>query len=566
MGRLDEAAKQKVVELRKAGLSFRKIKAVLELENIKVSAQAIYLYLREFQGRAPGRVRPLEAGSSTSQAQVQPRVIQESWNNIHLQNLLREASQHGSAGFPAAANFAKHTQANRDTGAKPSRTGETSGGSRPEQQPKGDKEENDIQIISVTSLAQSSQQRTLQTTVTRANTGTASSTLTASGAVMRRRGTPSPATNSMLAARKRLLDKALTQKMKSFHQVASLLRRDHLSVQGSSAVPQSTETYDLTKEQTVMEGHPGGGTAPRHFLTQRPAPIHSLHPLPRVGIHLPNGSPTSLASSAPGTAIIRMQTSGGQGPTRSDKNPSPQQTIQNTGGRGGLQDQIKTLSTEVHSLGLAVKMLVEQQCRLEREHAEQTHIQKQILSTLQTFTSKLGHCSTAQQQQKKTPPPSDLPVSAPSSFNQDAFSFGQGPYSQCSQNQPSYNSLESQENTEAFKLPVLSSSDMNGFPQCSNAENRPLTHTPPQTHMYAAAYPQQPNSQALMPTYTESYVSTYSQSHSQTFIGSESETPDIPSSCSGGILQDCSVSTQPLMNPDQSSVDQEINIIKVEGP
>ncbi|MEQ2158871.1 hypothetical protein GOODEAATRI_016698 [Goodea atripinnis] len=57
MGRLDDAAKHKVVELRKAGLSFRKIKAVLELENIKVSAQAIYLYLREFQGRPPGRDR-----------------------------------------------------------------------------------------------------------------------------------------------------------------------------------------------------------------------------------------------------------------------------------------------------------------------------------------------------------------------------------------------------------------------------------------------------------------------------------------------------------------------------
>ncbi|XP_074552016.1 uncharacterized protein LOC141809097 [Halichoeres trimaculatus] len=566
MGRLDEAAKQKVVELRKAGLSFRKIKAVLELENIKVSAQAIYLYLREFQGRAPGRVRPLEAGVSTSQAQVQPRAgaIQESWNNIHLQNLLREASQH--AGFPAVANFAKHTPTNRDTGAKLSRTGETSGGSRPEQQPEVDKEENDIQIISVTSLAQNSQQRTLQTTVTRANTGAVSSTLTASGAAVRRRVTPSPATSSMLAARKRLLDKALSQKMKSFHQVASLLRRDHLSVQVPSAVTQSTETYDLTNETTVMESQPGGGSAPRRFLTQRPGPVHSLHPLPRVGVHLPNGSPTSLVSSAPGAAIIRMQTSGGQGTTRSDKNPSPQQTVQDTGGRGGLQDQIKTLSTEVHSLGLAVKMLVEQQCRLEREHAEQTQIQKQILSTLQTFTSKLGHCSTAQQQQKKTPPPSDLPVSAPSSFNQDAFSFSQGTYSQCSQNQPSYNSLESLENTEAFKLPVLSPSNMNGFPQCSNADNCPLTHTSPQAQMYAAAYPQQSNSQALMPTYTEPYVSTYSQSHSQTFIGSESEASDIPSSCSAGTLQDCSVSTRPLMNSDHSSVDQEINIIKVEGP
>ncbi len=214
MGRLDDAAKHKVVELRKAGLSFRKIKAVLELENIKVSAQAIYLFLREFQGRPPGRVRPVEAGSSASPAQVRPRAraIQDNWSTIHLQNLLREASHH--AGFTAAANFAKQTSTNSDTGAKPSGSGETSGGSRPEQQHEADKEENDIQIVSVTSLAQNSQQISPESTVTRAETGAVSSTLTASGAFMRRRVTPSPATNSMLAARRRLLDKALSQRIK----------------------------------------------------------------------------------------------------------------------------------------------------------------------------------------------------------------------------------------------------------------------------------------------------------------------------------------------------------------
>lgn len=213
MGRLDDAAKHKVVELRKAGLSFRKIKAVLELENIKVSAQAIYLFLKEFQGRPPGRVRPLEAASSTSPTQVQPRAgtTQESWNNIHLQNVRREVSHH--AGFTATANFTKQNCTNPDTGAKASRSGETSGSSRLEQQHEGDKEENDIQIVSVTSLAQNSQQTRLQSTVTRAETASVSSTLS-SGAQMRRRVTPSPATNSMLAARKRLLDKALSQRMK----------------------------------------------------------------------------------------------------------------------------------------------------------------------------------------------------------------------------------------------------------------------------------------------------------------------------------------------------------------
>ncbi|XP_040918593.1 uncharacterized protein LOC121198477 [Toxotes jaculatrix] len=570
MGRLDDAAKHKVVELRKAGLSFRKIKAVLELENIKVSAQAIYLFLREVQGRPPGRVRPVEAGSSTATSQVQARAgaIQDSWSNIHLQNLLREGSHH--AGFTAAADFAKQTSTNSESGSKQSGYGETSGGSRPEQQHEGDKEENDIQIVSVTSLAQNSQQRCLQSTVTRAETGALSSTPVASGAFTRRRVTPSPATNSMLAARKRLLDKALSHRLKSFNQIASLMRRDHSSVQGSdlrSAVPQPSETYDLTTEKTVMETQPAGGSAPRRFLTQRPGlSVRSPHPPPRVGIRLPTRPPAPLTSSAPGGAVIRLQTPGGQGTTRNERNPSPQQAAQDAGWRGALQDQIQTLGSEVRSLGLAVKMLVEQQCRLEREQSQQTHIQKQILSTLQSLASKLGHCSTSQQQHNRTPSPSALPTASVStSFSQDSFSFSQGTYTQCSQTQPSYNSLESLENVEAFKLPGLSPTSMNGFPPCSNAENLPLNHTPPQTQSYAAPYAQQ-TSQTLMPPYTQSYVSTYSQSHSQSFRISESKSSDFPSSCSARSLQDCSVSTQPVMNSNHSTEDQQISIIKVEGP
>ncbi|XP_044289664.1 uncharacterized protein LOC123025197 [Varanus komodoensis] len=46
MGRLDDQAKRRIVELRKAGLSFRKIKKVLELDNIRVTPQAIYLFLK----------------------------------------------------------------------------------------------------------------------------------------------------------------------------------------------------------------------------------------------------------------------------------------------------------------------------------------------------------------------------------------------------------------------------------------------------------------------------------------------------------------------------------------
>lgn len=210
MGRLDDAAKHKVVELRKAGLSFRKIKAVLELENIKVSAQAIYLFLREFQGRPPGRVRPVEVGCSTSSALVQARSggVQGSWSNVHLQNLIRESSHH--SGYLAMSDLAKQKSANVNT-TKPCGSMEASSSSS--RQGQGDKEEHDIQIVSVTSLAQRNQ-RGAPASVTKAATSVASSTGAITAALMRRRASPSPATASMLAARKRLLDKALSHRMK----------------------------------------------------------------------------------------------------------------------------------------------------------------------------------------------------------------------------------------------------------------------------------------------------------------------------------------------------------------
>ncbi|KAL2298699.1 hypothetical protein Nmel_014288 [Mimus melanotis] len=55
MGRLDEHAKRRIVELRRAGLSFRKIKKVLELDDIRVTPQAVYLFLKR-KSVEPGSV------------------------------------------------------------------------------------------------------------------------------------------------------------------------------------------------------------------------------------------------------------------------------------------------------------------------------------------------------------------------------------------------------------------------------------------------------------------------------------------------------------------------------
>lgn len=219
MGRLDAIAKRKVIELRESGLSFRKIKAVLELENIKVSAQAIYLFLKEFHGRPPGRVIPLEAGSSSS---IQPQPVvgtsQERKTNIHVQNICQDASHHDN--FIRNRKFKEQTSTNPEGDAKLPR--KIQGSSQVEQQNDEDKEEKGIQIVSVTSLAQNNQQMNYQPTVTGAEMTSVPSALTP-GAFTRRRITHSPATNPILAARKRILDKVLSQRVKvTLHNMSTL--------------------------------------------------------------------------------------------------------------------------------------------------------------------------------------------------------------------------------------------------------------------------------------------------------------------------------------------------------
>ncbi|XP_064009420.1 uncharacterized protein LOC135180694 [Pogoniulus pusillus] len=63
MGRLDDRAKRRIVELRRAGLSFRKIKKVLELDDIRVTPQAVYLFLKR-RSVEPG---PAAAGWDSDQ-------------------------------------------------------------------------------------------------------------------------------------------------------------------------------------------------------------------------------------------------------------------------------------------------------------------------------------------------------------------------------------------------------------------------------------------------------------------------------------------------------------------
>ncbi|XP_046893406.1 uncharacterized protein LOC124478999 [Hypomesus transpacificus] len=551
MGRLDDAAKLKVVELRKNGLSLRKIKAVLELENIKVSAQAIYLYLKEFQckqGRNEDGTAPLAlVGTRGNQGGRR-----EGYSNLHLQQLLRDASRH--AGYVASAEFAKQNGPAPAARTQPSGSAENSTSRRPEQSEQN-KDDKDIQIVSVTSLAQNKQERSLQSTAT----GAAGVTVT--GAYTRRRVTPSPATSPMLAARKRLLDKALSHRMRireSYQQMASILRRDQSNSTGSDvrgvteALPPS---YDLTTQATQrltqmrrsVDGQPGGASVPRRSLqSARP-----LHPPPRVDIRLPSPAPTIPTSQGSSGAVIQLQNSEGQ--------------VQEAGGGGesGLREQVQALGSEVHSLGLAVRMLAEQQ-------SQQTQVQRQILSTLQTLSSRLGPCnSTSQQQQqqqqhtqKTSPPTLSAAATASTSYTQGTFTYSQGVYPQCSQAPSGFSQMDtpSLDTVEAFKLPGQSPSCV--FPASSSADS--LTHGHAHTEPYSPTYARQ-QSQTQVSLYSPTCGPMYSQSFPQTNRDMD-KSADYQGTGTAGALQVCAASSQPVgatISP-LTNTSQGLNIIKLE--
>lgn len=331
-----------------------------------------------------------------------------------------------------------------------------------------------------------------------------------------------------------------------------------------------------------------GASVPRQMFQQRVGgqAVRSPHPAPpRVGIRLPN-SPPPPPTSQGSSPVIRLQSPGSQGMNQSllrrDRNPSPQQAAhQETGGRcggggGGLQEQVQTLGSEIHSLSLAVRMLVEQQYRLEREQVQQTQVQRQILSTLQTLASRLEAPCTSlhQRQHPKTPPPPVLPASGSASYSQDTFPFSQGGYAQCSQAQPSYNGMDSSslETIETFKLSGQSPHGINGFQTgSSSTDSLPLTHTPTytlaHTQPYSSSYTQQPHTQTHMPSCTQSYATTYTQSHTQSYRGTDST--DYPSTSTEGALQDCMAPTQASDYLDSditvSPQETQLNIIKVEA-
>ncbi|XP_017344135.1 uncharacterized protein LOC108276743 [Ictalurus punctatus] len=542
MGRLDDAAKRKVVELREAGLSFRKIKAVLELENIKVSAQAIYLFLKEFNGRGRQTDAPVSGnGGSTTASGSRDMGPGESrhggWSEQQLRNLLREAAH--------VAGFSSPSDSSGQSGVAPESRGHSSGaGPTSQESQQGDRKDEDVRIVSVTSLAQNTHHNAVQTV----RSGIGSGAMT--GTFSRRRYTPSPA-NPVLVARKRLLDKALFHRARvrdsgpqSAQQTVPLVRRDQSCFpysEGRKVMLPQTTSFNPTSARPVRGLHPGTNLIRQGFQQRANMPTRSAEQSPRVGIRIPV---PGQSGTGPQNVSLSVRA---QAPTSQHQSPTSQQSNVDTGTLSALQEQVKSLASEVRSLGLALRMMVEQQGRLEREQSQQTQVQKQILSTLQKLASKQGLCAF---QHSTAPTMPSCPLSS-ASYSQSTFTPSQGGSSLCSQAQSRYNEIDGStlDNIEPFSLDSLSSTAINGF-QTSDSLSFNQTQSPPFTQSHTQ-------------TFTPEIVS-YTQPQTDTYAGMDSKSAEMASTSTDRSFQACRSSSQSSTEP-ISVHDAQLTIVKIEN-
>lgn len=498
MGRLDEPAKKRIVELRRAGLSFRRIKTVLELDNIKVSAQTIYLFLKK---NKKIKLEQEERGLGAAPAQSGVAVRGSGWADQQLWSLMQDRS---AAGYPRTTGQQGPSQARGqgsvlgtgptgtpcDSGSP--RTAEDSGGSSRKGVAQERKEEG-IKIVSVTSLSETSgrlgfqkregvsgamnkgsfplnpaPQRGPQATcsVPHLQGPSPGSALPANSiskallaATNRRRVPFIQPRNPTLIARKRLVEKAILHKMKvketgsqNSQQMGQPSRRGQCYIE--SAPPNtmpgfsvSSGSFSSAVTMTGVQNSPLVYSTPQQRL--QGAVSSSVSRGPTVS----TASPASMmrgasaqSSTSPGQAqsSSALLTSSGN-PSTDSSHPAKRTTALPASTRASLTpcmgtssgpcggsavlEQLGNLNSQLRTLSSVVLLLTEQQGRLEREQAQQTLVQRQILSTLQGLATSLrpappspAPCteSPAPGQAPYTPttpdPSHTKPVSAPSGY------------------------------------------------------------------------------------------------------------------------------------------------------
>ncbi|XP_053132395.1 uncharacterized protein LOC128336552 [Hemicordylus capensis] len=368
MGRLDDHAKKRIVELRKAGLSFRKIKKVLELDNIRVTPQAIYLFLKRknVEPSQPPPACPLPPALEKGSRKL--GMDPAGWEDDQLWNLLQE-------------NESGPNKQKELAGSKPPGLAGGVGVSGEALTCNSDWDGKEgIKIISITSLSKDGEQFGRQNAVPRGismgsqlrpSVGDACSAPQASGlascsapAVLsppqqnlngKGRVFLPPAKNPALIVKRKIVGRAIHLQKKANVQNAQ-------NPSASSPAPGFMLRVQPTSHPSnggpsVMPASFGCSTHTKDASTQ----TSTLNPIYSTSNQNSEWGGQIAASLIPSTSLH------------------------------SFVEKLDTVHTEVQKLAQAMHMVLERQCRLERQQEQQQRFQQEVLMTLQQLSSTISH-------------------------------------------------------------------------------------------------------------------------------------------------------------------------------
>ncbi|KAM9599356.1 uncharacterized protein ACIBXB_004593 isoform 1-T3 [Morphnus guianensis] len=337
MGRLDDHAKRRIVELRRAGLSFRKIKKVLELDDIRVTPQAVYLFLKR---------KSVEPGSAAA-----------GWDGDQPWPPLR-----GCEAEPP-----------KPPGARPPAM--PSGG------PAGSQDTKEgIQIVSVASLCKDGGQLgealPMGPPSGNGDDGSAGTPSASGGPATPPQHLPSqerlvtpPTRSPALMVKKMIVDRALLpQKKQALTSGGFIDGQCCCSTEdGRTLVPAFLAMASSIQNKAVSQTE----------LSSMALSLlrHSKRLL----------QPTQVKDASTQTALPNPLSPGNQnlawgGPVLP---PAPSSRA--------IAEKLDAVQTEIQKLSQALHMVLERQCHLERQQEHQQRLQQEVLMTLQQLSSTVSH-------------------------------------------------------------------------------------------------------------------------------------------------------------------------------
>ncbi|XP_006008011.1 uncharacterized protein LOC102354012 isoform X2 [Latimeria chalumnae] len=422
MGRLNEHAKKRIIELREAGLSFRKIKKVLERDHIEVTAQAICMFLKRkkvgtLQGSDSSRPK-VSSGSGSKGAPV-------SWEKEQLWNLMQE----NRIGLPKAGE--RHGSGNNQVGDRAAGPPTQHGGGKgnPELALPEDSKEG-IKIISVTSLqnqegpfsfpegsaasltpSKGDPQATSQATQPVSANGCSSTSVPSAPPQTsgRGRGYSMHLRNPTLMARKRLVERAILLKKKVNFQtgLASVSQSSVLPVSERNSSVGSMAQLPVPTIATPGNAMANHSRAQNGHMTSH-HPVTAQHFLREGQTAGPVRTPTQLyignMDSSIGGVVKDVNIKPGlvpSGPTSREGFPGcsqaicppPRPSLQLPAPAAGMKviaDKLDAVHSELQGLAKAFQALTERQGRLEQRQEQQQQMQQEILMALQQLNSTLN--------------------------------------------------------------------------------------------------------------------------------------------------------------------------------